>query len=116
MLDMSVRSQYNHSCGFSPGGRMCFHNAVVSSWLTRRALLSAEKMMLHRLEEVAGDIRVPVNDPHPGIPICLALDVTLTCEVRKDQRIVMGDVVCDPGRFDYTLFANALHHPRQGPK
>ena len=40
----------------------------------------------------------------PGLPICLADDVTLTRDVPEDQKILMADVVYDPSRPDYELY------------
>jgi predicted homoserine dehydrogenase-like protein len=55
------------------------------------------------------------DDPHPGLPICLADGVTLTRDVLKDDKIFLDDVVYDPGRFDHVLHAKAVEHGKMGP-
>jgi len=47
------------------------------------------------------------DDDSPGLPICLAEDVTLKHDVRKDERICVDDVSYDPSRFDFILYAKA---------
>jgi predicted homoserine dehydrogenase-like protein len=47
------------------------------------------------------------NLRRPGLPICLADDVTLNREVARDQKILLEDVDYNPGRMDYSLFALA---------
>jgi predicted homoserine dehydrogenase-like protein len=44
---------------------------------------------------------------HPGLPVCLADNVTLKRDIAKDEKILMEDVVYDPddGRFDLYLKA-----------
>jgi predicted homoserine dehydrogenase-like protein len=56
------------------------------------------------------------DDAHPGLPICLAGEVTLTRDLRKDEKIALDDVVHDPGRFDYALHAKAVEYSGQGPR
>jgi len=48
------------------------------------------------------------NEDHPGLPICLADDVTLKRDVSKDGKILMTDVNYDPNRFDFGLYFKAL--------
>lgn len=48
------------------------------------------------------------NEDHPGLPICLADDVTLKRDVSKDEKILMTDVNYDPNRFDFELYFKAL--------
>jgi len=45
---------------------------------------------------------------HPGLPICLAEDVALTRDVRKDEPILMDGVAHDPSRYEFDLFGRAL--------
>jgi len=56
------------------------------------------------------------DDPEPGLPICLAHDVTLARAVRKDQKIGMGDIQRDPDRLDFALHSRALECSSQGPR
>ena len=48
------------------------------------------------------------NEDYPGLPICLAEDVTLKRDVAKDEKILMADVNYDPDRFDFQLYFKAL--------
>ncbi|MHB1314698.1 MAG: homoserine dehydrogenase [Christensenellales bacterium] len=43
----------------------------------------------------------------PGIPICLADQVFLKKDKKKDEKIFLNDVLFDPGRLDFKLFALA---------
>ena len=45
---------------------------------------------------------------HPGLPICLAEDVRLTRDARKDDPIMLEDVAHDPAAFEFDLFRRAL--------
>ncbi len=54
------------------------------------------------------------NDDRPGLPICLAEDVTLKRDVARDERILMTDVSYDPDRFDFRLHAKALEQSNKG--
>lgn len=44
----------------------------------------------------------------PGIPICLADQVILKKSIRKDEKIRIDDVLVNPDRQDFALFASAL--------
>ncbi len=48
------------------------------------------------------------NENNPGLPICLAKDVTLVRDVAKDERILLADVQFDPARFDFQLYHRAV--------
>jgi len=54
------------------------------------------------------------NDDHPGLPICLAEDVTLKRDVLKDEKILMTDVTHDANRFDFELYSKALEQSARG--
>jgi predicted homoserine dehydrogenase-like protein len=43
----------------------------------------------------------------PGLPICLAEDVTLKRDVMQGEKILLRDVAYDPERLDFRLFALA---------
>lgn len=47
------------------------------------------------------------HQDHPGVPICLAEDVTLHRDVAKDEQIFMEDIAYDPDRLDYRLYSMA---------
>jgi predicted homoserine dehydrogenase-like protein len=47
------------------------------------------------------------NRGHPGVPICLAEDVTLARDIPKDQKIFMDDILYNPGRMDFRLYSLA---------
>ncbi len=47
------------------------------------------------------------HQDHPGVPICLAEDVTLSRDVAKDEKIFMEDIAYDRDRLDYRLFSMA---------
>lgn len=47
------------------------------------------------------------NRQRPGVPICLADDVTLRRDVPKDQKIFMEDLAYNPSRLDFTLYSRA---------
>ncbi|MFZ2445471.1 MAG: hypothetical protein WAW37_03865 [Syntrophobacteraceae bacterium] len=44
----------------------------------------------------------------PGLPVCLAENVALGRAVAKDQQILMDDIIYDPARSDFNLYARAL--------
>ncbi len=46
---------------------------------------------------------------HPGVPICLAENVTLRRDVAKDEKIFMEDIAYDPDRLDYRLYSMAAN-------
>ena len=48
------------------------------------------------------------NDDYPGLPICLAEDVSLKRDIAKDEKIFMPDVSYDPDRFDFKLHSMAV--------
>lgn len=43
-----------------------------------------------------------------GLPICLSDGVTMSRDIRKDGRILMEDVVCDPEDYGLALFRKSL--------
>ncbi len=47
------------------------------------------------------------NRGRAGVPICLADDVTLNRDIAKDQKVFMEDIVYNPGRPDFALYARA---------
>jgi predicted homoserine dehydrogenase-like protein len=63
-----------------------------------------------------------MNREHSGLPICLADNVTLKRDIAKDEKIFMDDVIYDPTRVDYRLFAlaqaesDALNSPVSEPR
>jgi len=48
------------------------------------------------------------GDANPGLPICLAEDVRLKRDVRRDERICVQDIDHDPHRADFVLYDKAL--------
>lgn len=46
---------------------------------------------------------------HPGLPICLAEDVTLTKDVARDRPILMSEVEHDEESFEFSLFRSAQY-------
>ncbi|GIV57715.1 MAG: NAD(P)-dependent oxidoreductase [Rhodothermaceae bacterium] len=53
----------------------------------------------------------------PGLPMCLAEDVTLKRPVRKDEKILLADVAYDASRLDFDLYhrAQAAAETRAAP-
>ena len=49
----------------------------------------------------------------PGLPICLADQVTLKRDVAKDHKIFMSDVLYEPNRPDFSLYAKGLEYSNQ---
>ena len=47
------------------------------------------------------------NEAAPGLPMCLAEDVHLRRDVKKDEKILLADVVYDPERLDFDLYRRA---------
>lgn len=47
------------------------------------------------------------DQDHPGVPICLAENVTLNRDVAKDEKIFMEDIAYDRNRLDYRLYSMA---------
>ena len=43
-----------------------------------------------------------------GLPICLSDGVTVSRDIPRDGRILMEDVVCDPGDYGFVLFKKSL--------
>ena len=48
------------------------------------------------------------NGVNPGLPICLADDVTLERDIPRDGRIQLKDVRYSPGRLDFDIYFRAL--------
>ena len=48
------------------------------------------------------------NESRPGIPICLAEDVTLKSDVAKDSKIYLDDVDCTGNEEGFRLFAQSV--------
>ncbi|MGD0167858.1 MAG: homoserine dehydrogenase [Gaiellaceae bacterium] len=44
---------------------------------------------------------------HPGLPICLALDVVLKRDVEQDEPVLLADVEYEPERYDFALYRRA---------
>lgn len=55
------------------------------------------------------------NVERPGMPICLAEDVTLKRDVAKDEKIFMDEVSYDPDAFQFKLFSKALERSSSRP-
>ncbi len=47
------------------------------------------------------------NRGRPGMPLCLAEDVTVRRPIRKDEKIYLDDVRTDPQRSDFQMYARA---------
>ena len=56
----------------------------------------------------------PENESISGLPICLAEDVTLAREVRKDEKIFMRDLSYDQRRADFALYFKAVEQSKRG--
>jgi predicted homoserine dehydrogenase-like protein len=52
---------------------------------------------------------VPEN---PGLPILLAEGVALKRDISKDEKILLRDVVYDPERFEFQLYAKAVERSK----
>ncbi len=50
------------------------------------------------------------NQLRPGLPICLADDVTLHRAIRKDEKILLEDVLYDPSDPRFETFRLAMQH------
>ncbi len=48
------------------------------------------------------------NEEKPGLPICLAEELTLKRDIPKDQKIYLADSEIDPNREDYRLYSKAV--------
>jgi predicted homoserine dehydrogenase-like protein len=57
------------------------------------------------IEAVADDARAP------GVPLCLAEDMTLKRAVPQDGKILLADLEYDPQREDLRVYAQALAEP-----
>jgi predicted homoserine dehydrogenase-like protein len=53
------------------------------------------------------------DPPNPGLPICLANDVKLTREIKRDEKINMEDIVFDEGNFVYQLYKKSAACSRE---
>jgi predicted homoserine dehydrogenase-like protein len=51
----------------------------------------------------------------PGLPICLADQVTLNKDIARDSKILLADVEFAPDRLDFVLYAKALEHAKVAP-
>jgi len=51
------------------------------------------------------------NRTHPGVPICLAEEVTLRRDLRQDEKIFMEDILYRPDRLDFQLYSLAAEVP-----
>ena len=49
--------------------------------------------------------------PAPGLPICIAENVKLQRDIRKDEKIYLDDVDFDPRSFNFDLFQRAVQLP-----
>lgn len=50
---------------------------------------------------------------NPGLPICLALDMTVKRDISRDEKITMQDVVFNPNREDLRLYSLALESSKR---
>jgi len=48
------------------------------------------------------------NKGHPGLPICLAEEVTLNREVKKDEKIFMEDIILGEDRSKFEIYKTEL--------
>jgi predicted homoserine dehydrogenase-like protein len=48
------------------------------------------------------------NKGRPGLPICLAENITLVRDVSRDEKILMSDVQYNSHRLDFELYAKAV--------
>jgi predicted homoserine dehydrogenase-like protein len=55
----------------------------------------------------------PENEGTSGLPVCLAEDVTLAREVRKDEKIFMRDLSYDQSRADFALYCKAVEQSKR---
>jgi len=53
------------------------------------------------------------DPPNPGLPICLAEDVKLRREIKRDEKINMEDIVIDEGNFVYQLYKKSVACSRE---
>jgi predicted homoserine dehydrogenase-like protein len=52
------------------------------------------------------------NRVRSGVPICLADEVTVNRDITRDEKLFMQDIIYDPGRLDYKLYALAATEQR----
>lgn len=50
------------------------------------------------------------NETNPGLPICLAENLTIKRHIRKDEKIHLADVLWDSTRPDFALYLKALSY------
>jgi len=48
------------------------------------------------------------NETDPGIPICLAENIVLKQDLRKDKKILLDQVDYDPENYSFKLHARAV--------
>lgn len=60
-----------------------------------------------------GNIENVAPDDRQGLPVCLADDLVLVRDVKRDQRIVLDDVAYDVDRPDFDLYLRALDASRR---
>lgn len=48
---------------------------------------------------------------HPGLPICIAEDVRLKRDIRRDEKIYLDDVEFDPTSFNFDLYRRSVELP-----
>ena len=48
------------------------------------------------------------NPPVPGLPVCLTENLALRRAISKDEKILLDDIIFDPQRSDFRLYAQAL--------
>jgi predicted homoserine dehydrogenase-like protein len=53
------------------------------------------------------------NQANPGIPICLAENVTLKRDIDKDEKIYLADVEYDASEFSFDLYFKALEYSKK---
>jgi len=53
------------------------------------------------------------NEANPGIPICLAENVTLKRDITKDEKIYLADVDYDASEFAFDLYFKAIDYSKK---
>ena len=53
------------------------------------------------------------NCERPGMPICLAEDVTVKRDIAKDEKIYMDDIEYNPEHYSFRLYAKAAEKSRE---
>jgi predicted homoserine dehydrogenase-like protein len=56
------------------------------------------------------------NEDKPGIPICLAENVTLKRDIAKDEKVYLADVDFDANEFAFDLYSKALDYSKKYKK